>query len=134
MMLPVKDIITHLNDKHIQQCFKLTMSVIDHSFLDTTPQGSNIGTVRVFMLNLITMAIWVHLEVKYEQITKEKAAAYIYMVDSSTNFSSWVPPLSPYISPGGSRGKHRLIVLPRRTFEFVKDDRSIVPIEIGGMH
>jgi hypothetical protein len=133
-MPSVKEIITHLKDEHIQQCFKLTMSVIDHSFLDTTPQGSNVGTVRVFMLNLIAMAIRVHLEVKNEQITKEKAVAYVYMVDSSTDFDSWVPPLSPYVGPGGSRGKHRPIVLPRRTFEFVKDDGSIVPFEIGGMN
>lgn len=131
---PLKDIIAHIKDEHIQLCFKLTMSTIDHSFLNTVPQGSDIGTVRVFMRNLIALAVRVHLEVKYEKITKEKAAAYIYMVDSSTDFSSWVPPLSPYVGSAGLRGKHRPVLLPRRTFEFVKDDGSIIPFEIGGMH
>jgi hypothetical protein len=110
------------------------MSVIDHSFLDTIPQSSDLGTVRMFLLNLIALAIRVHLEVKHGGITKEKAAAYIYMVDSSTDSNFWVPPLSLYVGPAGSRGKQKPIVLPRRVFEFVKDDGSIVPLEIGGLH
>lgn len=131
----VKDIVTYLKDEHIQRCFKLTMAVIDHSFLDTIPQGSDFGTARTFMLNLIALAIRVHLEVKYEITTKDKAAAYIYSVDSSTDSNAWVPPLSPYVGPAGSRGKCKpTTVLPKRTFEFVKDDGSVIPFEIGGLY
>jgi hypothetical protein len=108
------------------------MATIDHSFLDTIPQGSGFGSVRSFMVNLIALAVRVHLEVKYEMITKEKAVAYIYKVDSSMDSNAWIPPLNPFVSPAGARGKCKTtITLPKRTFEFVMDDGSVVLLEIG---
>lgn len=128
----VKDIIKYIKDEHIQCCFKSTMATIDHSFLDTIPQGSGFGSVRSFMVNLIALAVRVHLEVKYEMITKEKAVAYIYKVDSSTDSNAWIPPLNPFVGPAGARGKRKTtITLPKRTFEFVMDDGSVIPLEIG---
>ena len=63
----------------------MTMTVIDRSFLDTTPRDSKLGAVRSFMRNLIALAIRVNFEVKRLTVTKEQAARYIYKLDSVTD-------------------------------------------------
>ena len=126
-----QDIIQILGNQHIRACLKSTLAVINPSFLERVPQGSKFGWVRQFLFNLIAFAIHMHLEVERLKITKDQAIAYVYALDSYTDFDAWVPPINPFVGPAGARSSRKAMPLPARVFKFVTDKGSEVELEMG---
>ena len=89
--------------KQLEACFHRTFSVIDLSYLDSTPPGSLTGTVWSTLSNLTASAVLLHIEVNRRIIMKEEAAEMIYDLDKLTDSDHWVLPLDHLIGPAGAR-------------------------------
>jgi len=119
-----------LGDPHITKSFPKTLDVIDHSFLDTRPSGS-FGTVRTFLLNLISLAVRLTLEARFLKISEKDTAAYIYQMDAQTDFDEWVAPFHPLLGPAGGRRSRKEVAPPKRTFRFIDEDGNVMSVNIG---
>src|SRR4051812_31824259 len=126
------EILPWVSNKQLEACFHRAFSVIDHSFLDSTPVGSLTGTVWSTLSNLAASAVLLHIEVNRCILTKEEAAELIYDLDKLTNFQQWVPPFDPLVGPAGARQpKRKARLSQKRVLEFIREDGSGIEIEVG---
>lgn len=132
-VIPEPAEIMHLiTDDHVSSCFRRSLSVINQTFLDNTPSGSKIGTVRSTLANLVAVAISLRLEVSHRMITNEEAAAFLYGFDEITNSDAWNAPLDTLIGPAGSRrSRSRTPHVPKRVFNFLASGGTVIGVETG---